>query len=116
MQAITGKSFDDIGKFMVYRKKNRGSVTKIANRLGNPEPCESDWLKLTPKDQLPQPDKVAYPKPPKAPDGTLLYERIPNKGEVEPIKEVVAPVSLKRRQPDDMNGVADSGECFVLTS
>lgn len=116
MQAITGKSFDDIGKYMIYRKKNRGSVTKIANRLGNPEPCESDWLVLTPKDKLPQPEKVAYPKPPKAPDGTLLYERIPNKGEVEPIKEVVAPVSLKRRQPDDVNGVVDASEYCVLIS
>lgn len=95
---------------MVYRKKNRGSVTKIANRLGNPPPGDNEWLKLTPKDKLPQPEKVAYPKPPKAPDGTLLYERIPNKFvEVEIVKEVTpAPVSLKRRPTDELNGVDPS--------
>lgn len=112
LNAINGKAFEEITKYMVYRKKNRGSVTKIANRLGNPEPNDNEWLKLTPKDKLPQPEKVAYPKPPKAPDGTLLYERIPNKCvEIEVVnKEVAAPVSLKRRQTDDHNGVADIGE------
>ncbi|XP_031632273.1 metastasis-associated protein MTA3 isoform X2 [Contarinia nasturtii] len=108
--AIADKSFNDVRKLLIYSKKNRGSVTKIANRLGNPEPCESDWLKLTPKDKMPQPDKVAFPKPPKAADGSLIYERIPNKGEAESSKnsmDATSPVSLKRRhQGDDVNGVA----------
>lgn len=34
---------------------------------------------LTPKDKLPKPERIAFPKPPKAPDGSLVYERVPNK-------------------------------------
>lgn len=112
--AINGKAFEEVTKYLVYRKKNRGSVTKIANRLGNPEPTGHDWLKLTPKDKLPQPDKLAYPKPPKAADGSLIYERIPNKGEIEVVKEEAAPVSLKRRPTDELNGVADNGEGKII--
>lgn len=100
-------------KFLIYAKKNRGSVTKIANRLGNPEPSESDWLKLTPKDKMPQPETVFFPKPPKAADGSLIYERIPSKGEPEPSKistGATSPVSLKRRHQDDLNGVADNSK------
>lgn len=87
--------------------------------MGNPEPCESDWLELTPKDKMPQPDIVAFPKPPKAADGSLIYERIPNKGETESNKNstgTTSPVSLKRRhQCDDVNGVAaDNSECGYI--
>jgi hypothetical protein len=70
------------------KKKDRGSVTLIANRLGNPSTTGCEWLKLTPRDLLPKPEKVSFPKPPKAPDGSLLYERIPNKV-VEPEKFVI---------------------------
>lgn len=116
---------------MLYAKKNRGSVTKIANRLGNPDPNESEWLILTPKDKMPQPDTVAFPKPPKAADGSLIYERIPNKGEPETSKNSTtspsaavgagtgsaSPVSLKRRhQGDDLNGVIDNNSEFTRYS
>lgn len=107
--AVAGKTITEIHKLLVYKKKFRGSVTKIANRLGNPEPMESDWLVLTPKDKMPQPEKVAYPKPPKAADGSLIYERIPNKGEVEVSKPPAndsSPTTLKRRH-DDVNGIAE---------
>lgn len=78
--------------------------------MGNPDPENTEWLKLTPKDKMPQPDKVYFPRPPKAPDGTLLYERIPNKGEIEIPKDATSPVSLKRRHPDDLNGVVDNSK------
>lgn len=51
----------------------RGPVTAVAARLatarGTPlAPGRThDWLALTPKDRLPTPDHVAFPKPPKAP-------------------------------------------------
>lgn len=127
--AVADKSFVEVRKYLIYAKKNRGSVTKIANRLGNPDPNESEWLILTPKDKMPKPDTVAFPKPPKAADGSLIYERIPNKGEPEPSKisttpsAVVAgagtgaesPVSLKRRhQGDDVNGVIDNNSKSIL--
>lgn len=74
--------------FLKYKKKDRGSVTLIANRLGNPATTGCEWLKLTPRELMPKPEKVAFPKPPKAPDGSLLYDRIPNKV-VEPEKFVI---------------------------
>ena len=64
-------------------------MTLIANRLGNPATTGCEWLKLTPKDMMPKPEKVAFPKPPKGPDGSLIYERIPNKATPEPEKFVI---------------------------
>ena len=76
----------------MYKKRDRGSVTQIANKLGNPSPGPHEWLILTPKDKMPKPDVVAYPKPPKAPDGSLIYERIPNKE--SPVTVAGAPVAI----------------------
>lgn len=64
---------------LLLKPKDRGSVTKIANRLGAPGSGPHEWLVLTPKDKMPQPVVVSFPKPPKAPDGSLVYERVPNK-------------------------------------
>lgn len=104
---------------LIYSKKNRGSVTKIANRLGNPDPFETEWLKLTPKDKMPQPEIVAFPKPPKAADGSLIYERIPNKSEPESSKtltDATSPVALKRRhQGDDVNGTDNGNDNRILS-
>lgn len=86
--AIANVEITDMKSFLKYNKKDRGSVTLIANRLGNPATTGCEWLKLTPRDQMPKPEKVAFPKPPKAPDGSLLYDRIPNKV-VEPEKFVI---------------------------
>ncbi|XP_058061666.1 metastasis-associated protein MTA1 [Anopheles bellator] len=80
-QTETTRSSAEIKRLLTFRKKERGSVTHIANRLGNPGATVGDWLLLTPKDKMPKPEVVAFPKPPKAPDGTLLYDRIPNKNE-----------------------------------
>lgn len=103
-----GKSQAEIDKLLLYRKKNRGKVTNIANRLGNPEPIEGDWLLLTPKDKMPQPEKVAFPKPPKAADGSLMYDRIPSKGDIEKIQlNATSPANLKRRHFEEVNGVID---------
>lgn len=56
----------------------RGSVTRVAERLaGNAAPSPGSpahaWLRLTPKDRMPQPLKVAFPKPPKAPGNCDVY-------------------------------------------
>ena len=87
--AIAKVNITDIKSFLKYKKKDRGSVTLIANRLGNPATTGCEWLKLTPKDMMPKPEKVAFPKPPKGPDGSLIYERIPNKATPEPEKFVI---------------------------
>lgn len=102
---MTGKTLAELKQLRTYRKRNRGSVTAIANRLGRPCSVTPQWLILTDKELLPQPDKVAFPKPPKAPDGSLLYERVPNKPEAEKIPLNSMSPSLKRRAYDEINGM-----------
>lgn len=76
---LSGKNPTELKNILIYKKKQRGSVTKIANKLGSPGSGPHEWLVLTPKDKLPKPERIAFPKPPKAPDGSLVYERVPNK-------------------------------------
>ncbi|XP_018561767.1 metastasis-associated protein MTA3 [Anoplophora glabripennis] len=102
---MAGKTLAELKQLRTYRKRNRGSVTAIATRLGRPCAVTPQWLILTDKELLPQPDKVAFPKPPKAPDGSLLYERVPNKPEAEKIPLNSMSPSLKRRAYDEMNGM-----------
>lgn len=101
---MNGKSANEISQILVYKKKDRGSVTHIANRLGNPGPSVGEWLILTLKENMPKPEKISFPKPPKAPDGSLLYERIPNKPEPEKIPINSTSPSLKRRF-EEVNGI-----------
>ncbi|XP_056648373.1 metastasis-associated protein MTA3 isoform X2 [Diorhabda sublineata] len=102
---MEGKTICELKQLLVYRKKNRGSVTAIATRLGRPGAVVPQWLILTAKEQLPQPDRVAFPKPPKAPDGSLLYEKVPNKPEADKIPLNNMSPSLKRRAYEEMNGM-----------
>ncbi|CAB3248895.1 unnamed protein product [Arctia plantaginis] len=90
----------------------RGPVGAVAARLsaarGVPvAPARAhDWLTLTPRDRMPAPPHVAFPKPPKAPDGSLMYERVLSRAELEARRAEAAPVQpLKRRAYDDLNGL-----------
>lgn len=103
--AEAGKSIADIKRLLTYKKRDRGSVTHIANRLGNPGPTVGDWLILTPKDKMPKPEVVAFPKPPKAPDGSLIYDRIPNKVEAEPLKPMNAAQATAAAVASSLPGV-----------
>nr|CAD7198777.1 unnamed protein product [Timema douglasi] len=103
---MAGKSVLELRELLRYRKKERGSVTHIANRLGQPNLITPEWLILTPKDMMPLPEHVSFPKPPKAPDGTLLYERVPNKPEAEKAAlNNISPTLLKRRAYEEVNGM-----------
>ncbi|XP_076753459.1 metastasis associated 1-like isoform X2 [Xylocopa sonorina] len=101
------------------RPRPRPRVTDIATRLGDHpaprQPGDWDWLALTAPAQRKQPDRVSFPRPPKAPDGSLLYERVPNKSEIDRL--TVTPPQpqptmqaqqtiLKRTRPpfDEING------------
>lgn len=42
-------------------------ATRLATALGTAAPRAQDWLTLTPRDRMPAPNHVAFPKPPKAP-------------------------------------------------
>ncbi|CAH2002870.1 unnamed protein product [Acanthoscelides obtectus] len=112
---MVGKTLAELKHLLAYRKKERGSVTAIATRLGKPGSTTPQWLILTERGNLPQPERVAFPKPPKAPDGSLMYERVPNKvPEVPPMDKLAAqaglnPVAatpnLKKRPYEEMNGM-----------
>ncbi|KAK2576450.1 hypothetical protein KPH14_005781 [Odynerus spinipes] len=101
------------------RPRPRPRVTDIATRLGDHpsprQPGDWDWLTLTAPAQRKQPDRVSFPRPPKAPDGSLLYERVPNKPEVDRLALTPPQVPpamqtqqtiLKRTRPpfDEING------------
>uniref|UniRef100_A0A1B0A4M9 Metastasis-associated protein MTA3 n=1 Tax=Glossina pallidipes TaxID=7398 RepID=A0A1B0A4M9_GLOPL len=107
---VTVRSGAEIKKLLLFKKKERGSVTKIANRLGSPGIGPHEWLILTPKDKLPKPDVVSFPKPPKASDGSLVYDRVPNKIiELEKDLSIIpstAPSSLRKRVHEEaqLNG------------
>lgn len=65
---MSGKSITQLKELLVYRKKDRGSVTAIATRLGQyKETTTPEWLILTDKDKMPKAEIVAFPKPPSAP-------------------------------------------------
>ncbi|XP_060805171.1 metastasis-associated protein MTA3 isoform X1 [Amyelois transitella] len=92
----------------------RGAVSGVAARLAAARGSSvaaaharaHDWLLLTPKDRMPAPKHVAFPKPPKAPDGSLMYERVSSRGEAESLRASPAPApTLKRRAYDDINGL-----------
>lgn len=101
------------------RPKLRPRVTDIATRLGDHpsprQPGDWDWLTLTAPAQRKQPDRVSFPRPPKAPDGSLLYERVPNKPEidrltltppqVQPAMQAQQTIMKRTRPPfDEING------------
>lgn len=109
---MIGKSLAELKQLLIYRKRNRGSVTNIATRLGNPGNVTPQWLILTDKENLPKPDYVAFPKPPIAPDGSLLYERVPNKPESEKIPLNSISPSLKKRSYEEFNGI--DSKCLRL--
>lgn len=117
--AIASKTPAEIKALLITKYKNRGSVTKIADKLGNPGSTVAEWLILTPKDKIPKPEVMMFPKPPKAPDGSLIYERIPNKMDVTervPINAQQQP-TLKKRHYEEINGIDskyNQSKCFAL--
>lgn len=67
---MMGKSMQDLQELLRWPRKDRGSVTNIATRLGQARHHElivPDWLAPTEREKLPRQDRVAFPKPPKAP-------------------------------------------------
>ncbi|VEN34200.1 unnamed protein product [Callosobruchus maculatus] len=94
-------------------------ILKMEENVKNPVVIwtKKDYLGcLIERENLPQPERVAFPKPPKAPDGSLMYERVPNKvPEVPPLDKIIghpglnptaaASPSLKKRTYEEMNGI-----------
>ena len=63
-----------MNSFNATVRVNMGVVVKL---LGQKDDDVQEWLVLTPKDKIPKPEKEAYPRPPKRPDGSYIYDRVP---------------------------------------
>lgn len=47
-------------------------LSDVAFKLGQTDRVTPEWLILTEKSKLPQPDKVWFPKPPKGPGNIII--------------------------------------------
>ncbi|XP_069940151.1 metastasis-associated protein MTA3 isoform X4 [Cherax quadricarinatus] len=103
-----GKSFDDFA-YLVKRGtgRRRGRVSQVSVRLGQKNSACPAWMLPTDKSLLPKQPHIAFPKPPKGPDGSLIYTPIPNKE--LPVVNNTSPSLLKRRAYEETNGM-DEGE------
>lgn len=130
---MVNKSVSELKELFRYRRRNRAGVTAIATQLAktkNHELIFPEWLTPTPKDKIPKSERIAYPKPPKGPgnsgatcirrrsvviglliacncpDGSLLYEKVPNAVEVvgAAVLNNLPPAVTKKRVFDDING------------
>ncbi|XP_059476197.1 metastasis-associated protein MTA3 [Neocloeon triangulifer] len=110
---IVGKGYEELKELTKYKKKDRGSVTNIATSLAKGELIVPPWLAPTDKALIPKSEQISFPRPPKGPDGSIIYERIPNKPEAEKviqnsqigINNMSSSSSLKRRAYEEMNGM-----------
>ncbi|XP_045592344.1 metastasis-associated protein MTA3 isoform X9 [Procambarus clarkii] len=103
-----GKSFDDFA-YLVKRGtgRRRGRVSQVSIRLGQKNSACPAWMLPTDKSLLPKQPHIAFPKPPKGPDGSLIYTPVPNKE--LPVVNNTSPSLLKRRAYEETNGL-DEGE------
>jgi metastasis-associated protein MTA len=74
---MTGYSEKRVRTLNSFTPKTRVNMEVVVKRLGQGDDGIQEWLILTPKNQLPQPEKEFYPRPPKRTDGSYIYERIP---------------------------------------
>jgi len=68
-QRVIGKSPEDL-KALIHGRKRKfagASVTEVSYKLGQSDRSNPEWLLLTEKGKIPQPEKIAFPKPPKGP-------------------------------------------------
>jgi len=74
-QRVIGKSPVELKALIKNRKRKQpnAKLSDISFKLGQLDRSSPEWLILTDKSKLPQPDKVAYPKPPKAPGKIIVY-------------------------------------------
>lgn len=74
---MTGFSESRVRSLNTFRPKERGNMEAVVKKLGQTDIAIQEWLILTPKDQIPKPEKEFFPRPPKRPDGSYIYERVP---------------------------------------
>lgn len=74
---MTGYSESRVRTLNTFNVRTRVTMGVVVKRLGQKDDDEQEWLILTPKEKIPKPEKEFYPRPPKRPDGSYIYDRIP---------------------------------------
>lgn len=107
LQRMGGKSFEDFA-YLVKRGtgRRRGRVSHVSIRLGQKDLACPAWMLPTDKLLLPKQPHIAFPKPPKGPDGSLIYTPVPNRE--LPVVNNTSPTLLKRRAYEEINGMDEN--------
>ena len=61
-----------------FSATKRKEMAEIIKQLGQTDSEIQEWLILTPKADMPKPEKEAFPRPEKRADGSYIYERVAN--------------------------------------
>jgi len=61
-----------------YKPKKRAPISELCVRMGQTDSKRQEWLVLPQGGR--QPEVEAWPRPAKRPDGSYIYERVPNSG------------------------------------
>jgi hypothetical protein len=76
--AAMGKSLSEerVRRLNSFTSMRRPPMGEVVKRLGQTEIDEQAWLVLTPKEDMPKPEKEAFPRPKKRADGSYIYEPV----------------------------------------
>jgi len=69
---------DKVKALCSFKPKVRVPMSEICRRLGQTDHSIQEWLVLGPGCQPPPLDLQSFPRPEKRPDGSYIYEKIPN--------------------------------------
>ncbi|KAF0288451.1 Metastasis-associated protein MTA1 [Amphibalanus amphitrite] len=100
VQLMSERSEEELQALLQARCKprDRGTAAAIGPKLGH-QLQHPEWMVPAPG-PAPQPDRVAFPKPPKAPDGSLIYTPVESKIQLN------SSVTLMRKRPyEETNGI-----------
>uniref|UniRef100_T1JGP3 Metastasis-associated protein MTA3 n=1 Tax=Strigamia maritima TaxID=126957 RepID=T1JGP3_STRMM len=108
---VQGRSTDDLKVYLKNKDKPRTKVVEVSNRLGMESNSTPEWLLPTEKSKLPQPDRIAFPPPPRGEaDGRYLVDPIIyREREFEkstPGINNLSPTLLRKRVYEEQNGPA----------
>ncbi|XP_043235499.1 metastasis-associated protein MTA3-like isoform X2 [Amphibalanus amphitrite] len=99
-QLMSERSEEELQALLQARCKprDRGTAAAIGPKLGH-QLQHPEWMVPAPG-PAPQPNRVAFPKPPKAPDGSLIYTPVESKIQLN------SSVTLMRKRPyEETNGI-----------
>jgi len=96
---------DRIKQLNRFTAKRRAPLSEIYKRLGQTDTRKQEWLVLKPK-RKPQPESEAFPRPAKRPDGSYIYDRIPNTADQDQPKH--QQMMYKKRPYEDKSAPSSS--------